>query len=307
MVMRAWLACAIATCVVPCCLASSLTSSAGQIGDVVWDECVAPTSDGHEFDCEDTSHLQIKAQSERGEPRAHLTNVHKGWKLASDDHWKAGSKCESGRCDWFKLEVAGLSSNGLVRWTTIRTDWHPQSLLDKRNLHFQGGAWDGYKFYDQNRWWGVVWGERKVENQQSHQHDWVVEDAQIAFFTYHSRNDANLEFLAMRDDGSVYLEPYPRDASPTDLPKRALWSVSIAGSAWSPKGVLTLTVWVPLTIAAGVATGGIAWMGVAGAAAATGVQAGIIVGTAGVLSASAVISGSALTFMKTLEKMFFVV
>jgi len=138
------------------------------------DECGAQ-------ECDDNSQLQVLKATAGSEPRVHLKNLATNRNLASNDDWEAGSTCESGRCDWLKLHIAEQTSKGVVTVTTIRTDWHPQSLLDKRDLAFQGSAFDTGKFSDKNRWWGVTFGNITFNKVDKNKNEYLPADALLAF------------------------------------------------------------------------------------------------------------------------------
>jgi len=304
MAVRVLLAFALAAGAVPCCRASDLPSSPGPIRAAVQDGCAASTADGHALDCEDSSQLQVRAESTRGEARVHLLNEATKKSFTVDSNWKGSSKCENDRCDWFKLQYSALASNGVVKWTTIRTDWHPQSLLDRRDLYFQGGAWDGGKFWNRNRWWGVVWGNTTWNKDRK---GWSPSDRQLAFYTYDSRHHYNLEFLAMRNDGSVYLHSYPRSADALHLPRNAVWHVTVAGSAWSVKETLWATLGAPLVVAAGVVTGGAAWAGIGALAGSTAAAtSGTLYVAGAVVTSASALTGGALGLIKEVERQLFV-
>ena len=112
----------------------------------------------------------------------------------------------------------------------IRTDCHPNSLLDATDLAYQGGALHSKKCYDKNRWWKLHYLE--------------VSDTQVTvmFETYRKG-----KYLAEKvDKTGVELIELEKDwndkiiAIPTDK-----WHSSIVGRALTPGQVAGVIVGAP--------------------------------------------------------------
>lgn len=177
----------------------------------------------------------------------------------------------------------------------IRTDAHPQSLLDSRDLAFQGGALDGGKCYDNHRWWDIFFisGNTKQGNHAK------METTIYAFATYESRNMQRRQFLSVvNGQKQVGLESLDAD---DELPERAQWAVNGCGTAFSPGQVRDAALVVPVAVAAGAVTGGYGGAALGGAYVATVTTVGAV--TAG---AAAATTGVKYVLEQQASKEFFV-
>lgn len=164
------------------------------------------------------------------EPRCSLLNVKANADLTVDNKWKASFKCQSGRCNWFKMQKKEENADGFPTVAVIRTDWHPQSLLDADTMAFEGGAWDGGKCYKSSRWWNPLLLE--VHEDKNHRANMAI----FAFRVHDSRSDDEPRFLAS-DGNSVDLMKVKKDDA---IPEEARWAMSVIGSAFSPGEVAAI-------------------------------------------------------------------
>ncbi|KAL3942948.1 MAG: hypothetical protein SGBAC_002937 [Bacillariaceae sp.] len=204
------------------------------------------------------------------EPRCCLRNretkkflsVKKGWKA-----WKGGlSDSDTGENESFKLQWCKRTDKGKVTCTLIRTDTHPQSLLDVSNLHFEGGALNPRKCEDRKRWWDVIH---------------IIEGQDKTFkYSIALKSVATGKYLV--DDGKKLTLSHLNDSS-SDFPDMFKWELYQNGrSAASPAQVQTMVSAPAIVISHAVGGGaaGAAVGGVAGAAvgAVPGAVGGAIVG-----------------------------
>lgn len=124
----------------------------------------------------------------------------------------------------FKLQWCERGENDVAKTILIRTDQHPQSLLDRADLCFQGGTLDGGKCYKKRRWWRVIYVQ--LEGDRS---------PVVAFKSYQ-----NSELLAATPDGAgVELISVP-DLPVDQIPRRALWKLGVVEHSLSPSQVAAL-------------------------------------------------------------------
>ena len=177
------------------------------------------------------------------EPRLHIRNLASTNLLYYDGHWRAGTIGEEHAGErHVKYKVQWCEKLGdFAKTVLIRTDKHPQKLLDATNLDFQGGiAYDGKK-NDKARWWKVTYIEVSENS------------ATVLFQSYRSG-----AYLAEKDDRSgVELIEIDGDTLTQDIPTRAQWGLTIGGHALTPGEVVFVSV-APLIFAMGAITGGAA-------------------------------------------------
>lgn len=146
----------------------------------------------------------------------------------------------------FKLQWCERGENDVAKTILIRTDQHPQSLLDSADLCFQGAALDGNKCWEQRRWWRVLYLQLEGD------HSPVV-----AFKSFQ-----NGELLAATPDGTgVELIGGPDNQPVAQIPARALWRLSVVEHALSPAQVASLC-FAPFVAAAAAVGGGAAAVGI---------------------------------------------
>merc|ERR1712217_54901 len=216
------------------------------------------------------------------EPRCRLLNLKAKTDLTvnavSRRKWKADFKCLDGRCNWFKLQKKEWNAAGFPTVVLIRTDWHPQSLLDYRSLDFEGSAWDSRKSYKSSRWWNpLLLGVHTDKDAHPNM-------AEFAFRVHKTRNWDHPRFLA-GDGKRVYLA---RVKANETIPPEAIWMVSAIGSSFSPGEVAAMAFAAPVGIVAAAVTGGVAAAGVAGITAGWVATAAV---TAGVAAGGAALKG----------------
>ena len=212
----------------------------------------------------------IKFKRKMSEPRCCLVNVGSNKYLTCKDDWSVGmTDGYNGGNESFKLQWSKRNNDGIVTTTMIRTDCHPQSLLDCRDLCFQGGALDSNKCYDQHRWWDVVLLNLKPDGEKS-----------IRFVVALKSATTN-EFLGASDYG-VHLKSFTNDTPLDDIPSNYRWEIYVSGRALSP-GQVTFIVFSPLVIAIAAFGGAGAVVGIYGLEATVGGVSAVTVG--GVLGA----------------------
>ena len=177
------------------------------------------------------------------EPRLHIRNLASTNLLYYDGHWRAGTIGEEHTGErHVKYKVQWCEKLGdFAKTVLIRTDKHPQKLLDAPNLDFQGGiAYDGKK-NDKARWWKVTYIE-------------VSENSATVLFQSYTKGG----YLAEKLDGSgVELIEIDGDTLTQDIPTRAKWELTIGGHALTPGEVVFVSI-SPLIFALGAITGGAA-------------------------------------------------
>ena len=154
------------------------------------------------------------------EPRLHIRNNASGHLLHANNDWKADtiSNEHAGERD-VKFKVQWCEKIGKFATTVmIRTDCHPQSLLDASDLAYQGGALDSKKCHDKNRWWKLHYLQ-------------VLETQVTVMFESYTKG----KYLAETVDG-IGVELIQIDANlPLDeVTGRAKWDLSIGGRALTP-------------------------------------------------------------------------
>lgn len=210
------------------------------------------------------------------EPRLQIQNIDSGHLLiVESDSWKASTASD----DYAKKQIALFK----VQWcekpgkyasaVMIRTDCHPQSLLDASDLAFQGSALDSTKCYDKYRWWKVHY--LKLDQTK----------VTVLFESYERKGQYLAESRSERDvDGHVHRWDYGvelielgTDPEDKDIPGRAKWGLSIAGRSLSIGETTAISVAAPFAALVG-------GLGAAGAAATLGMSltgAGVIGGVSG--------------------------
>jgi len=223
------------------------------------------------------------------EPRLTIRNASTGNLLYVDGDW-AGTTCGEDKIGtrdaYFKVQWCERSSKDIATTVMIRTDCHPQSLLDVRDLKYQGGAFDGGKCNDKNRWWKVIYVELKSGEGEKD----VVPVVMFKSWTKNTylaetKGKRGIECLTLSDDVSV-----------SDVPDCAKWKLTIGGSAWSPGQAAAFGIAVPLVTLAAAVSGGAALAGASGPIAAALTASGATtlasaVGTTGAIAAGATLAG----------------
>lgn len=203
------------------------------------------------------------------EPRCRLMNLKSKTDFTVDKHWKASFKCQNGRCNWFKLQKKEWNDDGFPTVALIRTDWHPQSLLDAGSLDFEGSAMRRRKTYISSRWWNPLL--LNVHQDDSSNPNMGI----FAWRVHDTRFDDEPKFLA-GDGNSVYLLGVKKNDT---IPQNAQWAVSVIGRAFSPGEAAAIALTAPLAAGAAVSGGivaaglGAGWVTAMGATTA-GVVAG---------------------------------
>ena len=202
-----------------------------------------------------------------------LYNEHKHWTATIAEESKAGSQDAK-----FKVQWCERTEDKIVTVVMIRTDRHPQSLLDVRDLKYQGGALDGKKCHDKNRWWKLTWLE--------------VGEGGVTTVLFQSFEEKGKYLVETEDGSGVELMHIDDDTHLESIPQRAKWELTIGGRALSPGQAAALGL-LPLAAVVGAITGGSAAAAFAGPMAAAFSAAGITtLGTAtAVITAGAVVSG----------------
>ena len=175
------------------------------------------------------------------EPRLHIKNCKTGRLLHVTEDWKANTigNEHAGEQD-VKFKVQCCEKTGKFASTVmIRTDCHPQKLLDANDLAYQGDALDSNKRNDKNRWWKLHYLE-------------VSETKVTVMFESYSKENL---YLAETDDKKVTLIPMDNSQfqSHKNSPNgRAQWDLAIGGRALTTGQVAGVIVGAPLA-AAGIA------------------------------------------------------
>jgi len=223
------------------------------------------------------------------EPRLTIRNTATGNLLYVDGDWAAttcGEDKEGTRDAYFKVQWCERGSKDIATTVMIRTDCHPQSLLDVRDLKYQGGAFDATKCNDKNRWWKVIYVELKPGKGEK-------DVVPVVMFKSWTEN----KYLA-ETEGKKGIECLTLDdtVSVSDVPDRCKWKLTVGGSAWSPGQAATFGIAVPLVALAAAVSGGTALAGAAGPIAAALTASGAttlagFVGTTGAIAAGATLAG----------------
>ena len=189
----------------------------------------------------------------------------------TNQNWQASVICDHDRCDWFKLQKRYWAEDGEPTTILIRTDEHPQALLDRRDLGFQGYALDGNKCDDHRRWWDVypVKAHFHQVNGQGY-----VDKSIYAFATHDTRNQQKRWFLALFEEG-FRLQLLDVNG---EIPETAQWQVESCGTAFSPGEVAGAAFVIPVAAASAAVTGGLAGAAVGGAWVTTAAVTGAAVG-----------------------------
>jgi len=185
------------------------------------------------------------------EPRLHIQNSASGHLLHTNGDWKADTVGDqhAGERD-VKFKVQWSEKTGEFASTVmIRTDSHPQSLLDASDLAYQGGALDSRKCYDKNRWWKLTYVE-------------LSETKVTVMFKSFTKE----KYLAETMDGTgVELIQIDENLPIQEVTGRAKWDLAIGGSAFTPGQAAAVGVGAPFAALVGaIATAGS--MGTLGAA-----------------------------------------
>lgn len=226
----------------------------------------------------------ITANKKMAEPRLTIRNVATENILYVGRSWTAitTSENEAGNQDAkFKVQWCKRTSHGIATTVLIRTDKHPQALLDARDLRYQGWALDSQKCYNKNRWWKLTWLEVARDGKPTV----LIRSYTKGTYLAEKKYGAGVELISLREDASL-----------KDLPDKAKWELTIGGRALSPRQATLLGVGIPVAAVAGTFTGGAAIAGAAGPMAACFAASGAttlagIVGTTGAIATGAVMGG----------------
>jgi len=171
------------------------------------------------------------------EPRLHIQNNASGHLLHANGDWKADTVGyqHAGERD-VKFKVQWSEKTGEFASTVmIRTDSHPQSLLDASDLAYQGGALDSRKCYDKNRWWKLTYLE-------------LSETKVTVMFESFTKG----KYLAETIDGTgVELLQIDKNLPINEIPGRAKWDLAIGGSAFTPGEAARIIIGAPFAAAVG--------------------------------------------------------
>lgn len=228
-----------------------------------------------------------------GEPRCSLKNMQTKRYLTCRDDWSGGLSDSNGINGSFKLQWCKRGNNGVVTSILIRTDCHPQSLLDVRTLQFEGGTWDSNKCYKEERWWDIV-----PMNIVGEEHD-------IRFIVA-LKSASTGEYLV--DDGNkLTLNKLDKSANIEKVPDMFKWEVSVSGRALSP-GQVSMIAFSPVVVAAGAVSGGALGFGFAAAfgtvAGTSGATAALTIGT--VVGGFGAVGGATAGILKEVSEKLFV-
>jgi len=201
------------------------------------------------------------------------------WRVGTIDEQKSGERHVKYKLEWHEKQ------GDFAKTVFIRTDKHPQKLLDAdamklQNEHIPGLNFSPSAFQKGNggkkcksRWWKVTYLDVSENN------------VTVLFQSYTSGL-----YLAEKVDGSgVELIEKDDDTQTQDIPTRAKWGLTIIGSAFSPGQVAFLCM-TPFILALGAVTGGAATGSFAAALEAAGASTigGIVNCTAGIAIGAAV-------------------
>lgn len=157
-----------------------------------------------------------------GEPRLTIQNVATNHFLYLGSSWEATiSSADEIRkqAGLFKVQWCEQICDKIAKTVMIRTDLHPQSLLDVRDLCFQGWALDSQKCYDHNRWWKLIW----LEIAEAGVTTVLFQSYTRGTYLAEKRGSAEMEVIHL--GGNVSLR---------DVPPRAKWKLTIGGRAFKP-------------------------------------------------------------------------
>ena len=186
------------------------------------------------------------------------------------DNWRCDCREDYQDNTDFKFKLQWCErSDKIATCVMIRTDKHPQSLLDPTSkatrgdcaLWFEGSALDGDKCYQKSRWWDILY--ISAENKEN------AVDVTVAF-----KNRVYGLFLSDTLGPDPALEKFADNTLLTDLPERIKWRLRVVDHALSPKqvGLICAT---PFVAVAGALSGGAAAASI-GAAIGIGAAAGAI-------------------------------
>ena len=197
------------------------------------------------------------------------------WEATTTDEEKAGN-----RDALFKVQWCERINDKIVTTVLIRTDCHPQSLLDVRNLKYQGGALDGGKCYDKHRWWKLTWLE--------------VAERGAPTVLFQSFTNTGKYLVEKENNCGVELMEISGDTPMENIPDRAKWELTIGGRALSPGQATSLCLTLPVATVLGIISGGAAVAGAVGPLAAIFTAAGATTLAGAVTTTGAIAAGAAL-------------
>lgn len=244
-------------------------------------------------ECEDINTLLNNATKvgRTSEPRVRITN------LASDNllHRKPGGiVCSLDPfCKWDADTVGPQYAGGQdvkfkVQWVEkvigkwaktvmIRTDRHPQALLDARNLKFHGSALDFTKCKKTDRWWRLYY----ISSTETNVTVMIESYTKTGFYLAETIDRTGVELIQLDKSARTDFNKQPL---------RAKWGLAIAGGAFSPGQVAGITVLAPFAAVLGALTSATAFPSLAPALAA----AGLVNFAAWSTGATAIAAGSAI-------------
>lgn len=174
------------------------------------------------------------------EPRLHIRNIATSHLLTLADNWKPGTRAgEKERHELFKLEWKEKVGN-IATEVMIRTDKHPQKLLDASTMHFEGGSVDPGKKDKPQRWWKLNYLN-------------VTESEVTVLIQSHTSG----LYLAENIGGVELINIDGKTRTDENTPDRAKWALTIGGSGLSPGEVAFICI-TPLVLALGAVTSGAA-------------------------------------------------
>jgi len=232
------------------------------------------------------------------EPRCCLKNRKTQKFLSAKSDWKGGlADSYTGENESFKFQWCKRGDNGIPSCTLIRTDTHPQSLLDVTDLYFEGGALDFSKCDNQNRWWDIIPMMIEKRDDEPEQLNYIIalRSATTGKYLVDSGNNLTLRDLDKGTDMK-------------NVPDMFKWELFVSGRALSP-GQVTGIAFAPVVIAIGAATGGAAFLafGAGIGIAAAGTTGAAIAVTVGAFAGGlATLSGEMAVILKDVSKIMFV-
>ncbi|KAJ8050474.1 Interferon-induced very large GTPase 1 [Holothuria leucospilota] len=206
----------------------------------------------------------------------HLLYVGSSWEATTSSADKTGEQA-----GLFKVQWCEQISDKIAKTVLIRTDFHPQSLLDVRDLYYQGRALETQKCYDHNRWWKLIW----LEIAEGGVTTVLFQSYTRGTYLAEKEGSAGVEVIQLSDNIKL-----------KDIPDRAKWNLTIGGRAFRPGQEDVVCLSVPVATVRSAFTDGDASCGTSGPMAAAFAASGATtlaeaIGTASAIAAGAVLHG----------------
>lgn len=206
----------------------------------------------------------------------HLLSVGSSWEATTSSADKTGEQA-----GLFKVQWCEQISDKIAKTVLIRTDFHPQSLLDVRDLYYQGRALETQKCYDHNRWWKLIW----LEVAEGGVTTVLFQSYTRGTYLAEKEGSAGVEVIQLSDNIKL-----------KDIPDRAKWNLTIGGRAFRPGQEDVVCLSVPVATVRSAFADGDASCGTTGPMAAAFAASGATtlaeaIGTASAIAAGAVLHG----------------